>query len=133
MDVYTPFTEKKAREVLNAGTVKAQRILDDPKKAENFLQQIHAKMEEYPADSELFENVPVLAELAEKYLKKEYTDIPRDTVTVILSALSYLISPVDYIPDSLPIIGYSDDAMVLLVCWQIVEPEVNRYREAEKA
>ena len=41
-------------------------------------------------------------------------DTPLWAKTVIVGALGYFISPVDAIPDIIPVIGYSDDLAVLL-------------------
>lgn len=36
-------------------------------------------------------------------------EVPSSTKAIILGALGYLISPLDFIPDITPIIGYTDD------------------------
>lgn len=53
----------------------------------------------------------------EQALKLYYAARDPDTPTwakgVIYSALGYLISPIDGIPDAIPVVGYSDDVAVL--------------------
>lgn len=63
----------------------------------------------------------------EKYVKKEYTDIPIGTIIAILSALIYFVSPIDFIPDSIPGIGYLDDVAVVAVCWNLVSSDIEEY------
>lgn len=63
----------------------------------------------------------------EKYVKKEYTDIPIGTIIAILSALIYFVSPIDFIPDSIPGIGYLDDVAVVAVCWNLVSSDIKEY------
>ena len=41
-------------------------------------------------------------------------DTPVWAKTVIIGALLYFISPVDAIPDAIPVVGYSDDLAVLI-------------------
>ena len=41
------------------------------------------------------------------------SDTPLWTKTVIIGALGYFISPLDAIPDIIPVAGYSDDLVVL--------------------
>lgn len=56
-------------------------------------------------------------EVIEKALLSYYAlqspDTPAWAKTVIVSALGYFISPVDAIPDVIPMIGYADDLGVL--------------------
>lgn len=49
---------------------------------------------------------------------------------MIIGALGYMISPIDVIPDAIPIVGLSDDVAVLIFVlrkvWGNVEPEVKQ-------
>lgn len=48
---------------------------------------------------------------------------------LIAGALLYFLSPIDFIPDSIPGIGYVDDAAVVLACLKLVQSDVDEYRE----
>ena len=39
--------------------------------------------------------------------------IPKSTKLIIIGALSYLIFPVDLIPDFIPVVGFADDGAVI--------------------
>jgi uncharacterized membrane protein YkvA (DUF1232 family) len=49
---------------------------------------------------------------------------------IIIGALGYLISPLDVVPDAIPIAGLSDDLAVLLyvlkMVWTDIDPEVKQ-------
>lgn len=47
------------------------------------------------------------------YFALQDSDTPVWAKTVIVGALGYLISPMDVIPDAIPIVGYTDDLGVL--------------------
>ncbi|NLD87373.1 MAG: DUF1232 domain-containing protein [Clostridiales bacterium] len=49
------------------------------------------------------------------------------TIIAITSALLYFVSPLDVVPDSIPVLGYIDDAAVIAVCWKLVESDVKEY------
>ena len=40
-------------------------------------------------------------------------DVPTGTKAAIMGALGYLISPLDFIPDLTPVLGYSDDLVAI--------------------
>ena len=40
-------------------------------------------------------------------------DVPATTKAVIMGALGYLIAPLDFLPDLMPVLGYTDDFVAL--------------------
>ena len=54
---------------------------------------------------------------------------------VIIGALGYLISPLDVMPDAIPIVGLSDDLAVLIyvlkMVWTDIDPEVKERAKAK--
>ena len=70
-----------------------------------------------------------MASLIKSYVKKEYTDVPIGTIIAVISALTYVISPIDLIPDSIPVLGYFDDAAVVAACWKLVESDIEEYTQ----
>ena len=73
-------------------------------------------------------DVPVLISLVKSYADKEYTEIPIGTIIAIISALIYVLSPIDIIPDVLPAIGISDDAAVVAFALKFVHDDVEEFR-----
>ena len=70
--------------------------------------------------------------LIRNYVKKEYTEIPLGTIIAILSALIYIISPIDFVPDAIPGAGYIDDALVIGACLKLVSSDVDDYEKWRK-
>ncbi len=61
-------------------------------------------------------------------MKKEYTEVPLGTILGIVSALIYILSPIDLIPDRIPGAGHLDDAAVLLICLKAgAEDDIKEY------
>jgi uncharacterized membrane protein YkvA (DUF1232 family) len=74
---------------------------------------------------------------AEHLLAAYYCAFDRTTPlavkTTLLGALAYFVLPLDAIPDVLPIIGYGDDAAVLMAALKMVSDHVRpEHREAAK-
>ena len=40
-------------------------------------------------------------------------DVPASTKAVIMGALGYLIAPLDFLPDLVPVLGYTDDLVAI--------------------
>lgn len=59
---------------------------------------------------------------------------PRHVQATLLGALAYFILPFDFIPDMLPILGFTDDAAILATALRIVSSHITpEHREAAKA
>ena len=74
-------------------------------------------------------NVPMLVSLVRSYVRKDYQDIPIGSIIAIVSALIYFVSPIDLLPDSIPVLGYVDDVAVLAFVWNMVEDDVEEYKK----
>lgn len=124
--------EKQADEELKKGYDKAKELLKDTDKVEVFLQKLEKKLKVIPKVGETFAIVPTMISLIRNYIKKEYTEIPIGTIIAILSALIYIFSPVDFVPDVIPGAGYIDDALVIGACLKLVSSDVKDYEKWRK-
>jgi uncharacterized membrane protein YkvA (DUF1232 family) len=48
--------------------------------------------------------------------------------TMVIAGLLYFISPIDLLPDYIPILGYIDDAFVMSVVMNAIASEIERYK-----
>lgn len=54
------------------------------------------------------------------------------TITMIATAILYVISPVDIIPDVVPIVGIIDDAFVINMIYNVIKDEFEEWRNVKK-
>ena len=110
------------------GRKEAEDILKDVDKTERFLQKLENKLKTVPAAGDTLAFVPIMISLVRSYVKKEYTDIPAVSVVSTVVALIYFLSPVDIIPDGIPVLGYVDDAVVISGCIHLIKTDIEDYR-----
>lgn len=75
---------------------------------------------------------------AEDALAAYYCALDRETPLrvrgTLLAALAYFIMPLDLLPDFLPALGFTDDAAVLMMAFQLISSHIkSEHREAAKA
>jgi uncharacterized membrane protein YkvA (DUF1232 family) len=51
--------------------------------------------------------------LLRAYIRGDYRDIPWGSIVLVIVAIIYFVSPIDLIPDIIPVIGLTDDAAVI--------------------
>ena len=59
---------------------------------------------------------------------------PRHVQVALLGAIAYFILPFDFIPDMMPVIGFTDDAAILATAIRLVANHITEdHREAARA
>ncbi len=75
---------------------------------------------------------------AEDALAAYYCTLDRDTPLrvrgTLLAALAYFIVPLDFLPDVMPFLGFTDDAAVIMMALQLISSHIKpEHRAAAKA
>ena len=79
-----------------------------------------------------FESFQLTWSLLQDYWAGKYTSIPWKLIASTGFAVAYLVSPLDIIPDFLPIAGFVDDATVFALVVSSFQSELNAYKEWKK-
>jgi uncharacterized membrane protein YkvA (DUF1232 family) len=69
--------------------------------------------------------LPFAEELLAAYYCAFDRHTPRRVQAVLLAALAYFVLPFDFIPDMLPILGFTDDAAVLAAAVKVVAAHIS--------
>ncbi len=129
----TDFSKEELHAVLHSNDAEAVAIIEDADKWNEFKEKLDAflkKAEKIPVLGRVIDDIITMVALVDSYVKKEYRSIPLGTIISIVAALIYVLSPIDLIPDFIPVIGYLDDAaVVLLVLGLGVDKDLDKYRK----
>lgn len=81
------------------------------------------------------EKLGLLTRLIRAYAKGEYRQLPWKSVVLTVAVLIYFVSPIDVIPDLLPIIGFTDDIALLVWLFRTISNDLDTFKvwEAEQA
>mgnify|MGYP002714567702 FL=1 len=84
-----------------------------------------------------FKKVVIRLPFAEDLLAAYYCafdrQTPRHVQAALLGAIAYFILPFDFIPDMLPVLGFTDDAAVLATAIRMVASHITpEHREADR-
>ena len=77
--------------------------------------------------SKLVANVRLLVDMVGAYFTRQYTVVPWLTIAACAFALIYVVSPIDLIPDFIPVVGYIDDATVVAMVIQSLREDLLAY------
>jgi uncharacterized membrane protein YkvA (DUF1232 family) len=69
----------------------------------------------------------ILGRLVKAYTLGRYRIVPWKAMLSVVAALIYFVSPIDLIPDFIPVTGLTDDVGVLLWVYNSLSKEVNDF------
>jgi uncharacterized membrane protein YkvA (DUF1232 family) len=77
--------------------------------------------------------LPFAEDLVAAYFCAFDRDTPRHVQIALMGALAYFVLPFDFIPDMMPLIGFTDDAAVLATAIKLVSTHIRpQHREAAR-
>ena len=71
----------------------------------------------------------VLWSLLHDYWAGEYKAVPWRLLAAIGFSVTYLVSPLDIVPDFIPFVGFVDDATVFALVVSAFQSEIDKYRK----
>jgi len=80
---------------------------------------------------EVWQTIVDMWNMLQDYRRGKY-DLPWKTIAAIVAALLYFISPIDLLPDFIPVIGYLDDATVIGFALKMIHDDLENYRQYKK-
>ena len=122
-------SEDQVKEALESGYGKSEALLNNKDELDDFLYRLEQKLKEMPLVGEEFAVIPIMISLIKHYVEGKYTTVPYGTILAIMSALIYVLSPVDIIPDFIPFVGHLDDVAVMGLCLSMVKTDIEAYDE----
>ena len=136
-DYTSELTEEKIQSQLSTYSKKAEKILEDDEKTETLLSKIHSWLDKH-RDNKIFgstiDSVITMVELFADYKDKKYREIPKGAMISLVAGIAYIVSPVDLIPDFIPVAGWLDDIAVIALILKLgVGHELEKYKVWKKA
>ena len=111
---------------------RAGRLARNGKGLLDLLLKVSAKSE-LVKDSGFLNNLRTASRLVRASAQGRYKAVPWATLVKIVAALVYFVSPIDFIPDLLPVLGFADDIAVVLWVVKSCAADIEKFREWEAA
>ena len=119
--------KEQAMGILDNGKDKAAVFLEDGGKMDELLEAVEQKLATVPKAGEYLKEVPRMIAMLKDYIQKDYTEVPKTALVMIVAALLYLVNPKDLIPDKYLGVGLIDDAAVVAACIALTKKDLDAY------
>ena len=121
--------------VLGKMKSRAQKIVQDHDELKKLLEKTNKKLEDAQEDDSLMQKIKdylkLVMRMITSYLNGSYNDTPWQTILMMVAGLLYFITPLDAIPDFIPIGGLVDDATVLVWLGRCFRDDISRFKKWE--
>ncbi len=122
------FNQKDIDEKFNSFTsytdADAEKVMENQEKIE--------KIASNGTLSKFLDDIKLYFKMLGDIFTGKYKKIPVGTIAAIVGTLLYVLSPVDLIPDFIPVIGYLDDAAILAACLNFTRFDVEEYKKEKE-
>ena len=104
---------------------KAERVIEDRDQVKNLAEKAWAKAKELQGPlAQVWGQFILMIQMLRAWFAGDYKELPTTSLIAIVGGLLYLLSPIDVIPDFIPVIGYLDDIFVLGVVFTQVAKDL---------
>ena len=83
--------------------------------------------------SQYWDDIKTSFALIRDWFNGSYDKVPARMIVSLAGALIYLVSPLDLIPDWVPMAGLVDDAAMLAFVFQLSKVDLNAYRKWKRS
>lgn len=110
-------------------TADAESYAKDPERLRRLLLDAREKINHIPRGpfAETWPYLMGMIRLIRAFHQGEYRDISSPNLLTIIAAIIYFVSPFDLIPDSVPILGHIDDALVVRLALESVRADLDAF------
>src|SRR6476469_4256795 len=121
--------------IFNVFIGRATKLLGKPFKVVAILNETADKLASKDSKDnkfkQLFEVAATLVRLVRNYVSGDYRDVATGTIVSGFAVLLYVLSPIDLVPDFIPVLGFLDD--LSLISWFLgkFQDEIAKYRTWE--
>lgn len=81
--------------------------------------------------SKFVEQIKVFGRMTKAYATGSYRGIPRKSILIVIGALVYFVTPIDLVPDFIPVTGLLDDFTVIVWVYNTLQGEIEEFMQWE--
>lgn len=108
----------------------AKAFINDKEKMQNLLNRFKEFFNNSSLE-EIKDNMKEAFNYVSDVFSGRYKDYSMTALITLVAGMVYVVSPIDIIPDFIPVVGFTDDITVFLFVLKSINDELERYRKSK--
>ena len=108
----------------------AKAFINDKEKMQNLLNRFKEFFNNSSLE-EIKDNMKEAFNYVSDVFSGRYKDYSMTALITLVAGMVYVVSPIDIIPDFIPVVGFTDDITAFLFVLKSVNDELERYRKSK--
>lgn len=125
----------KEKRYFNKFKQRATRIVKDSDALKEMLEKASQKLKASEQDEglrkKLVEYVRLVIRMITNSINGNYKNLPWQTLVMLVGGLIYFLTPLDALPDFIPVAGFLDDATILVWLGKSFQDDLSKYKAWE--
>ena len=110
----------------------AKRILEEQSQLKALFGQVSKKLQTLSGShkqiNELLEHVQLFLRMIKKSFSGEYSSFSNKTLLSLVFGLLYFVTPMDVVPDFIPLLGFSDDLSIIYFIIKNLKSDIEAFK-----
>ena len=110
----------------------AKRILEEQSQLKALFGQVSKKLQTLSGShkqiNELLEHVQLFLRMIKKSFSGEYSSFSNKTLLSLVFGLLYFVTPMDVVPDFIPLLGFSDDLSIIYFIFKNFKSDIEAFK-----
>jgi uncharacterized membrane protein YkvA (DUF1232 family) len=124
--------EEKEPNGFSKAKQQTEELLENGEKLSKLIDEAKEKAEEKKGKlKSAWSDLQALLRLVLAWWKKEYQEVPWKTILYAATAVFYFVTPLDFIPDFIPLTGFLDDITVIAFVTNSLKTDIEKFKEWE--
>lgn len=108
----------------------AKAFINDKEKMQNLLNRFKEFFNNSSLE-EIKDNMKEAFNYVSDVFSGRYRDYSMTALITLVAGMVYVVSPIDIIPDFIPVVGFTDDITVFLFVLKSINDELEKYRKSK--
>lgn len=108
----------------------AKAFINDKEKMQNLLNRFKEFFNNSSLE-EIKDNMKEAFNYVSDVFSGRYKDYSMTALITLVAGMVYVVSPIDIIPDFIPVVGFTNDITVFLFVLKSINDELEKYRESK--